>query len=90
MAVIRYGRKSTRMKGISAEDVATLQNFWEYEEQCGRRARPQDTFLKTIPPVILEPPAQSGAQQQPSGNQHPANQQRGVKSHNTENGDHNG
>lgn len=55
--VIRYGHghRQHKMKGISAKDVNTLMNYWDYEEQIGRRQRPQDDFLKSIPPVIPKP-----------------------------------
>jgi hypothetical protein len=50
--VIRCGQSSKKMAGISAETVACLEGFWSLEEQLGLRRKPEDDFLKHIPPIV--------------------------------------
>lgn len=58
MAVIRYGQKPQRMRGTSDDDVRTLSQFWELEEQLGVRQKPEDNLLSIIPVVTVRPQQQ--------------------------------
>lgn len=55
MSVIRYGQKSKKMRGMSGDEVRTLSQFWELEEQLGIRKRPEDNLLTAIPVVTVKP-----------------------------------
>lgn len=70
MGVIRYGHKSQKMRGMTGEEVQTLQNFWELEEQLGIRKRPEDNLLASIPAIRTKP-----SQPDKGGNEATANNQ---------------